>query len=325
MESVLEDALVLVCEGEINNVNIILPILKACHESYSGKPLLIIAGENGVVYEALGTAIINTVKKSFITCCVKAPGFGDRRKEMLSDIAVLTGATVVSDDTGLKLENFSIDWLGFAQRVVTTKNNCTIIRGKGDIEKVERRVAEIRATRDLCVDAWDKEKQSERLAKLISGVAIISVGAPTEAEMKEKKDRVEDALSATRAAVQEGIVAGGGVAILRAAQKLDTMEIPEEFEHGARIVRNAAEEPLRRIVSNAGFDPTEVRLKVLQNESLTFGFNARTGRYEDLVESGVLDAAKIIRCSLQNAASVAGLVLTTECMIADESDENVEV
>ncbi|KKL16263.1 hypothetical protein LCGC14_2497330, partial [marine sediment metagenome] len=248
LECVLEEPLILICEKQVNNVQIVLPLLKACHEQLPDRPLLLIAEDVGG--DALPTFVINHQRDSFKSCCVKAPGFGDRRKEMLNDIATLTGATLVSEDVGLKLENFDISWVGQAKRAIITKGNCTIIEGRGDTTAVETRVAEIRSEIDAADGDWDQEKQEERLAKLVGGVAMISVGGATETEMKEKKDRVEDALNATRAAVQEGIVAGGGVAILRAAQVLDSFDIPEDLLNGVKIVRKAAEEPLRRIVLN---------------------------------------------------------------------------
>ncbi len=336
LESVLEEPLILICERAVSNVQIVIPVLKACHEAFPGKPLLVIADDVGG--DALPTFVVNHIRDSFKSCCVKAPGFGDRRKEMLNDLAVLTGATVVSEDVGLKLESFGVQatdqngqpfgpptglqWLGYAKRVITTKNTCTIVEGGGDPEKVESKIAEIRSAIEAATSDWDRDRQEERLAKLAGGVAVIAVGAATEAEMKEKKDRVEDALNATRAAVQEGIVAGGGVAILRAAKILDSIEVPEELRRGVDIVRKATEEPLRRIVLNAGGDPTLVRLKILESEDQNFGYNARTEQFEDLVKSGVIDPAKVVRCALQNAASVAGLVLTTECMIAEKPQEN---
>jgi len=320
LESILEEPIILICEKAITNVQVMLPILKKCHEEFNDRPLLIIAENCGG--DALPTLVINHLRKTFISCAVKAPGFGDRRKEMLSDLAVLTGATLISEDVGLKLENFDINWLGSAQRVITSKNSCTIVKGQGEPSAVEDRVAEIRTAIKNAIGDWDKDKQEERLAKLVGGVAVISVGAHTEAEMKEKKDRVEDALSATRAAVQEGIVAGGGVAILRAAQVFDSIDVPAEFEHGTKIVFKAAEEPLKRIVLNAGGDPTLVRIGVLKSDDLGFGFNAQTEQFENLIESGVIDPVKVVRCALQNAASIAGLALTTECMIADDPEEN---
>jgi len=336
LESVLEEPLILMVERAVSNVQVVIPVLKACHEAFPGKPLLLIADDVGG--DALPTFVVNHLRDSFKSCCVRAPGFGDRKKEMLNDLATLTGATLVSEDVGLKLENFGqqptdeagqpvgpivgLQWLGYAKRAIITKNNCTIVEGGGNPEAVEKKVTEIRAAMEACTSEWDKERQEERLAKLAGGVAVIAVGAATEAEMKEKKDRVEDALNATRAAVQEGIVAGGGVAILRAAQVLDSITIPDDLVNGVNIVRQAIEEPLRRIALNAGADPTLIRLKVLENDDVNFGYNARTEKFEDLVKSGVIDPAKVVRCALQNAASIAGLALTTECMIAEKPAKN---
>ena len=320
LENVLEEPMILLCEKGINNVAIIIPVLKACNEAFPSRPLLIIADD--VSGDALPTLIVNHMKDSFKSCAVKTPGFGDRRKEMLADLAVLTGATVVSEELGHKLENFDINWLGFAKRTITTKNTCTIVEGTGTSEAVEDRVAKIRVTIEATESDWDREKQEERLAKLVGGIAVISVGAPTETEMKEKKDRIEDALNATKAAVQEGVVPGGGVAILRSSKVLDSIDIPPEFANGVKIVRKAAEEPLRRIVLNAGSDPTAVRLEILSNKNNNFGYNARTEEFEDLMEAGVIDPAKVVRCALQNAASVAGLVLMTECMIATKPEKD---
>lgn len=313
LESVLEKPLILLCDQPVSNVAVVMPMLQKCHDKYPGRPLVVIADD--IAGDALPTFIVNHLKDSFKSCCIKAPGFGDRRKEMLNDLAILTGATLVSEETGLKLENFDPNWLGTSSRVTTTKSTCTIVRGGGDSDDIKKRVGEIRAAIDGATSDWDKEKQEERLAKLVGGVAVIAVGAATEAEMTEKKDRVEDALNATRAAVQEGIVAGGGVALIRALKVLDS--VPEEFEHGAKIVRKALTAPLSRIVENAGLDASEVRMKILEQEDESFGFNARTEKFEDLVSVGVIDPAKVVRCALQNAASVAGLALTTECMIAD--------
>lgn len=335
LESVLEEPLILICEKAVSNVQVVIPVLKACHEQFPGRPLLVIAEDIGG--DALPTFVVNHLRDSFKSCCVKAPGFGDRRKEMLNDLATLTGATLVSEDVGLKLESFGVQatdqngqpfgpltglqWLGSAKRVITTKNTCTIVEGGGDSTKIESKIAEIRSSISNTTSNWEREKQEERLAKLAGGVAVIAVGAATEAEMKEKKDRVEDALNATRAAVQEGIVPGGGVALLRAAQTLKSSHISDDLKHGVAIVCKAAEEPLCRIVLNAGGDPTLVRIKILENVDNNFGYNARSEEFEDLVKSGVIDPAKVVRCALQNAASVAGLVLTTECMIAEKPQE----
>lgn len=320
LECVLQEPLILMCEKGVNNVSVILPVLKACHENFPGRPLMLIAEDVGG--DALPTLVVNHLKDSFKSCAVKTPGFGDRRKEMLQDLAILTGATVVSEELGHKLENFDLSWLGTAKKVVTTKTNCTVVEGGGSAEAVENRVTQIRSAIEVADSEWARERQEERLAKLVGGVAVISVGAATEAEMKEKKDRVEDALNATRAAVQEGIVPGGGVALLRAAKVLDALDVPDEFRNGVNIVRKAVEEPMRRIVLNAGGDPTFIRLEILKDDTPGFGYNARTEKFENLVDAGVIDPAKVVRCALQNAASVAGLALTTECMIATKPEEN---
>ena len=316
LESVLENARVLITDQNLNNANVMLPILEACHQAFSGTPVLIIA--DNIEHEALALMVINKMKGTFPCCAIKAPGFGDRKDEMLRDIATITGATVVSEKEGLKLENFDLDWLGDAKRVVVTKNNTTIVEGVGTSDEIEARVAQIRSQVDAADSEWDREKQQERLAKLVGGVAVISVGAPSEVEMKEKKDRVEDALAATQAAVEEGVVPGGGTALLRSGVKLAALDVPEEFKYGTRIVLEALQAPLRQIVANSGRKPDVVVMKVLEGEVDEFGYNAQTDTYEDLLESGVIDPTKVVRCALQNAASVAGLMLTTECMIANK-------
>jgi chaperonin GroEL len=318
MECVLENPLVLIYEGDINNVRIILPVFEKCHNEYCGRPLLIMT--DNISEDSLATSVINSMKKSFISCCVKNPGFGDRRKEMMQDLAVLTGAQVVSEELGRKLEHFNSEWLGSAKRVVVTKGNTTIIEGAGKDEDIERRVSDIRVLIAGCNDSWDKEKQEERLAKLTGGSAIISVGGQTESEILERMDRVEDAVCSTRSAVQEGVVVGGGVTLLRAAQILNTITIPDELKDGVNIVKKACEEHIKRIVMNAGIDPSYVRLKVMESDNPNWGYNARTEKFEDLMESGIIDPAKVLRCALQNSASVANLILTTDCLIADAPD-----
>lgn len=317
LEAVLEDAKILLTDVNLNNSAVMLPIMEKCYELFRGKPVIVIA--DNVEGEALALMVINKLKGTFPCCAVKAPGFGDRKKEMLEDLAVLTGATLVSDSVGLKLENFDPSWLGSARRVVVTKNNTTVVEGSGETNAVETRVAQIRAQVEASDSDWDREKQQERLAKLVGGIAVISVGAPSEVEMKEKKDRVEDALNATRAAVQEGVVAGGGVALLRASSKLQSP--PEEFEFGVKIVKEALTAPLKQIVSNAGGKADVVIMQVLANDNPNFGYNAQTDVFEDLTAAGVIDPTKVVRCALQNAASVAGLMLTTECMIANKLEK----
>jgi chaperonin GroEL len=322
LEAVLENAKILVTDFNLNNSAVMLPIMEKCYELFRGTPVLIIA--DNVDGEALALMAVNKIKQTFPCCAVKAPGFGDRKKEMMEDITVLTGATMVSDTLGLKLENFDPEWLGDARRVVVTKNSTTIVEGAGSSEKVEARVTQIRNQVDASESEWDKEKQQERLAKLVGGVAVISVGAPSEVEMKEKKDRVEDALNATRAAVEEGVVAGGGVALLRAAEKLKDIETPDNLKYGVQIVKGALSSPLEQIVLNAGGKADVVVMKVLADEGLGFGYNAETDVFEDLIGAGVIDPTKVVRCALQNAASVAGLMLTTECMIASKPEKETD-
>ena len=297
-----------------------IPIMEKIVQKYPQRPVLIMS-EN-VDGEALPTLVLNHVKGSFKCCPVRAPGFGDRKKEMLGDVAALTGATVVSDDVGLKLENLDVNWLGQANRVIVTSNSCTIIEGGGDAEDIKTRISQVRTSIENAGSDWEKQKQQERLAKLVGGVAVISVGAATEAEMKEKKDRVEDALNATRAAVQEGVVPGGGVALLRAVKVLDGLkDIPKYYSEGVNIIRSAMKTPLMRIVENAGQDASEIRIKILSVDNPNFGYNAQTEVFEDLIAAGVMDPTKVVRCALQHAASVAGLVLTTECMIVNKKDD----
>ena len=319
MEAVLEDALILIHEAKLSNMNELLPLLEKV--AGTGKPLLVIAED--VEGETLATFVVNKVRGTLAACAVKAPGYGDRRKEMLGDIAVLTSGRVITEDLGIKLENVELSDLGQAKRVVIDKDNTTIVEGAGSIADIQGRTSQIRRQIEDTTSDYDREKLEERLAKLAGGVAVINVGAATETEMKEKKARVEDALHSVRAAVEEGIVPGGGVALLRSLGALDETQasVHGDQKTGVDIVRRALQAPLRQIADNAGLEGSLVVQKVNEGEG-AYGFNARTEQYEDLVQAGVIDPTKVVRIAIENAASIAGLLLTTEALVTDKPEEN---
>ena len=317
-EAVLDDPYILIANQKISSVNDMLPVLEKIMQT--GKPVMVLSED--VEGEALATLVVNKIRGTFPSLAVKAPGFGERRKAMLQDIAILTGGTVISEEVGLKLDGVALDMLGRARKVIVAKDNTTVIDGAGARSDVKARIKQIEREIENTDSDWDREKLQERLAKLSGGVSVIKVGAATEVELKEKKHRIEDAVSATRASVEEGIVAGGGVSLLRAQGAIDTIDVGTHDEQvGRSIVRRALEEPIRQIASNGGYEAGVVVDRVRSGEG-TFGFNAETGEYEDLLDTGILDPAKVTRSAVQNAASIAALLLTTEALVAEHQNDS---